>query len=139
MSIQISQERLYCPKPHCKGTIVLPRRSPLGNFQGLDDLPKGIWPATFLCPVCGQEFVGFLDNIQNEVPWTDPSSKIDDLLQVEYEYAQDNFVLRKVIFATCPNGADLESEKLRLLQKLSGIREILNLERFSYERYEDQD
>ena len=54
MHFQLGDPQLEFP---CGHSILLPRQSPLGIFQGLESHPTGEWPAIFLCSFCGQFFV----------------------------------------------------------------------------------
>lgn len=41
-----------CPNLKCSDYTVLPRQSHLGNFDGLSNPSKGIWPINYLCRRC---------------------------------------------------------------------------------------
>ncbi len=116
----MGKDVVYCSNPACLKPIALPHQSPLGTFEGLENQPTAEWPATFLCLACGQEFVCSESTIDDEIQVTAPPSQIPDLLQVVYEVAQNNSVVRKVIYTTCPKGSDPKGEIPRLQKYLGG-------------------
>jgi hypothetical protein len=132
MHLQVSRDQVYCQNRACRNPIVLPHRSPLGIFQGLEDQPTDEWPAEFLCPVCGQRFVCSVDMIDSAVPVPIPDSLIPDILRVECECDQRNSATRKTIYTTCPKGADLKGELQRLLGRLLEVNKISRMEAFPY-------
>ena len=121
MSIQVSREQVYCENHRCQNPIVLPHQSLLGIFQGSENQPTDEWPATFLCPACGQVFVCSVDMIDSATPLPVPDSLIPDLLRVEYINVQENTETKKVIYTTCPRDADPTNELPRLRKSLSEI------------------
>src|SRR5438445_11143911 len=125
MSFQISRDQLCCR--NCSRPIVLPRQSPLGKFQGLENQPTDEWPADFLCRFCDKLFSYSDEDVRDDVVFSSPESLIDDLLQIECVCVQGNSETRRVIYTPCPIGADLETEKLRVLKTAVGIREIVNV------------
>lgn len=129
--MQISGDQVLCPA--CRKSIVLPRQSPLGIFQGLESQSTDEWPATFLCPACGQVFSCSFEKIDDAAQMTIPNSQIPDLLRVLYVCGQGNFEARKVAYTTCPKGSDPEGERPRLLKRLSDVREILSIDAYPYQ------
>jgi hypothetical protein len=99
----------------------------LGIFQGFANQPTDEWPATFLCPACGQVFVCSVDMIDSAIPVTVPDSLIPDLLRVEYVNVQGNIGKKKVIYTTCPKGADPKNEMPRLRKYLSAIGDAVTV------------
>jgi hypothetical protein len=130
MNMEVSGDQVLCPS--CHKSIVLPHQSPLGIFQGLENQPTGEWPATFLCPVCGQVFSCSDEEIDDAAQTKALGSQIPDLLRVLYVCVQDSYEERKVAYTTCPTGSDPEGERPRLLKRLSGVREILEIEPYPY-------
>src|SRR5208282_6844950 len=67
--------------PECHDSIVLPRQSPLGRFDGQADPSKGAWPAEFLCSSCGH---GFFSKRERQRPMLTLLAESSLLLRVEY-------------------------------------------------------
>ena len=128
MCVQIGRDQVYCENRQCRNPIVLPHQSPLGIFQGFADQPTDEWPATFLCPSCGQVFVCSVDMIDNAIVAPVPDSLIPALLRVEYVCVQGNIGTRKVIYTTCSKDADPRNEMPRLLKSLPEIGASPNVE-----------
>jgi len=129
--MNLGRDVVNCPT--CRKPIVLPHQSPLGTFQSLGEQTKDGWPADFLCPVCGQEFSCTSATIDDEIPVTVPDSLIRDLLQVEYVAVQGSSNIREIAYTTCPKDADPLNEVPRLLKRLSGVRQIVQLHVSPYE------
>jgi hypothetical protein len=83
---------LGCPHPEDKSPcyIPLPRQSLLGTFEGQHCLPKGEWPATFLCLRHGRAFVCFPDSIHLEIDIRLPGQPVSSLWRIECECAHEN-------------------------------------------------
>ena len=114
-------DQVYCENRRCRKPIVLPHQSPLGIFQGSVNQPTDEWPASFLCPACGQVFVCSVDMIDNAIVAPVPDSLIPALLRVEYVCVQGNIGTRKVIYTTCSKDADPRNEMPRLRKHVSEI------------------
>lgn len=114
MDLQVSRDQIYCENRRCQKPIILPHQSLLGIFQGFANQPTDEWPATFLCPACGQVFVCSVDKIDSAIPAPVPDSLIPDLLRVEYVHVRGNSGMKKVIYTTCTKGADPKNEMPRL-------------------------
>jgi hypothetical protein len=128
--MQISGDQVVCPS--CQKAIVLPHQSPLGIFQDHENLPTDEWPADFLCPFCGLVFACSDEEIDDTAQMMAHNSHIPDLLRVEYVCGPSNSETRKVAYTTCPKDSDPKGERPRLLNRLSGVREIVLIEVYPY-------
>jgi hypothetical protein len=81
--------------------IDLPRQSPLGRFPNLDNLPKGEWPATFLCTVCEQASTYSYEEVLDVVAAVDPDQPPLGLLRTGYARAQESSGVKSVIYTPC--------------------------------------
>ena len=83
---------IVCPGKHCPGKTVLPRRSPLGTFEGLPCPTKDAWPALFLCRRCDLLTVGYDDKThQDSLALQGPIPAIPlGLWRVAFECAHEN-------------------------------------------------
>ena len=103
--VRIDPCRYQVECKHCKMRIDLPRQSPLGRFPNLENLPKGEWPANFLCPVCERESSYFYKEILDVAQPLYPGQPPLGLLRTEYEHAQERSGERLVIYTPCTSGA----------------------------------
>jgi len=110
MMVRIDPCRYQVECKHCKMRIDLPRQSPLGRFPNLENLPKGEWPANFLCPVCERESSYFYKEILDVAQPLYPGQPPLGLLRTEYEHAQERSGERLVIYTPCTSGAPQANE-----------------------------
>jgi hypothetical protein len=86
--------------PLCGESIVLPRQSPLGKYEGQQYLTTPMWPITFLCKKHGQSCECSVDKIDLEpIQRPDPPPHWETLWEIEAECVHGNCGLRHVIYA----------------------------------------
>lgn len=129
MKMDMGKDVVSCP--HCKWPIALPAESPLGRFQGFaDEYAPAEWPATFLCPRCGGLYVASKASMDDEVQ---VRGIPDDLVRVAYEAADENAVVQRIVYTTCPRGEDAHAETPRLIRRLPNVLRILTLHVAAYQ------
>jgi len=108
--------RIFGPAILCLGCVkfsFLPRRSPLGIFEGLESQPTAEWPALFLCGVCGHKSECF-------VPFDDcatPDSPLPDLWRIESMCDHKNCRRNRAIYTTYAQDSP-EQDVRRLIIRL---------------------
>jgi hypothetical protein len=70
--------------------IPLPRRSPLGIFEGQHNLSIGDWPATFLCLLHARSFFRLADSVRHETEVRVRNRPVPSLWRIECECAHEN-------------------------------------------------
>ncbi len=70
--------------------IPLPRRSPLGIFEGQYSLSMGDWPATLLCLRHGRSFSHWADSVRLETEVRVRNRPVPSLWKIECECAHEN-------------------------------------------------
>src|ERR1700722_6365933 len=127
--MQVNRDQLQCKG--CGKPIVLPRQSPLGIFQNLENPSTYSWTIDLLHHLCGRVFSYSEQDVDDPVVTKVQTSHVDDLLRVEYEDAQGNSQTRKILYATCPAGSPVETERERMQRYLSGVT-VWSVDLFPY-------
>lgn len=86
--------------PQCGESILLPRRSPLGIYEGQQYLTTPMWPITLLCRLRVPVYECLADGIDlDPVYRPDPSLPKICLWEIEAECAHEGCRLRHCIYA----------------------------------------
>ena len=78
------------PCPLCKVSIILPRRSPLGIYEGQQCQPTSEWPIQLLCILRGRVCKCIGENLRRSLePLPDQSLQLASLWQIDCECASE--------------------------------------------------
>lgn len=93
-------ERYTSNCPRCEAPIALPRRSPLGTFEGHPSQPNPVWPINLLCIQTGQVSAYPLDKFRRErVQKPDQNRQTVVLWQIESPCAHESCRNRLFLYA----------------------------------------